>query len=464
MTKFRVHLISTLALLSCPSLVQAQESGLSTSTVQSTPWTKSRAVGEGAGIKTGSVEWHPGISGEFGFDSNYYQRASSAIEETNFGPVVPTLRFRVTPQLSLRTLDRSQEDGKASSNALPPAFMFDVSSAVSYNEFISLDGDYSGEMSALRNIQGGANAGIAILSRRVWSGNVQGGYLYTAEPSNQGGLGGMFDRHTIDAGADIVWAPGGGSFRWSLLDYGARFTLFDEGAFGSLNNVNHSFRSHGMWKFLPKTSVLYDGKVQIIRYPREGLNDGEILSGELGLNGLLTKKLALLVKGGWAASFYKNDNGVARNFNDFIGKAEAKWFFSPEGRLKEGDVDVGASALALGVLRDFNDSYLGDFYRRNRGYIQGSYLLAGNIVTTLEGGVSLLSYPDSFSTSGIQQGFNETRIDVQAFGEYRPTPTVGINLQLRYDQNASTVLNFQQFQDDLSFNRFRAMLGARWFL
>ena len=34
------------------------------------PWIKDRSYGEGIGIRTGNLELHPGIAGEFGYDSN----------------------------------------------------------------------------------------------------------------------------------------------------------------------------------------------------------------------------------------------------------------------------------------------------------------------------------------------------------------------------------------------------------
>lgn len=93
-----------------------------------------------------------------------------------------------------------------------------------------------------------------------------------------------------------------------------------------------------------------------------------------------------------------------------------------------------------------------------------SYLIGGRVVTTAEGGVSRITYPD-FLFSGVEQAsFGETRFDVKGLVEYRPVATVGINLQLLYDQNVSQVIDGGSFQDDLSFNRFRAILGARWFM
>jgi len=465
--KLRVYLSLSLVLLGCPKRAFAQESASATSTVTGTPWVDNRAIGEGIGIKTGSVEWHPGVSGEFGLDTNYLQRASGEPEASSFGPPVSSLRFRVTPQISVKTYDRSAETADEGQAPAPkPAVMFDALAHASYNEFIALKDGYGDDFSKLRNIQGGVGAGLLILPSRPWSGQVKAGYVYLAEPTNQGGFGTQFNRHNINGSAGLNWAPGGGSFQWSLLEYTGDVTLFEDNA--ALNNVYdrvlHSIGSRGAWRFLPKTAALFKSRFDIIRYPGGGLNDGEALQAQLGLNGLLAQRLGLMVTAGWATSFYHNKNGVVRNYNGPIGQVEAKWFLSSAGKLKEGDADVGASAVALGFIRDYTASYLGDFYRRNRGYLQFSYLIAGRVITTLDGGVSRIDYPDFMSSNGEQSAFGETRIDVNSFTEYRPTQSLGINLQLRYDQNISKVLEFEDFSDDLSFSRFRAMLGARWFM
>jgi hypothetical protein len=467
--KHRAYLLFALSLLSWSTPGHAQNSaGFSGSSVTGVPWAGDRALGEGQGIKTGSVEWHPGASAEMGFDSNYLQRSGTTEDEENFGPVVPSLRLRVTPQLTLRTLDTTRE---GSESALPPAFMFALTGAASYSEFFPFgdDSDANAEFRRLRNLSGGAGLDLDFFARRKWSGRAMGSYGYQAEPSNQGGLGAQFDRHTVGAGADLTWAPGGGSFRWNLLEYRTRATFFDDGEFGVYDNGNHSLGTSGFWRFLPKTSVLYDAQYGIIRYGSTALNDGEYMVGRMGLNGLLTKKLSLLAMGGWAASFYRDQIGLVRNYDGFVGKAEARWFITADGRLHDGSANVGASAVALGGVRDYNQSYLGDFFRRDRLYAQMSYLIAGRVVTTAEGGISRITYPDFLYGNVVQQGFGETRFDVKGFIEYRPLSTVGINLQLLYDQNVSRVIEGQNptggtFEDDLSFSRFRALLGARWFM
>lgn len=419
------------------------------------------AIGEGRGIRTGGVEWHPGASAEFGYDSNYLQRANSTVDATNFGPIVPALRLRVTPQLSVRTADGTGEDG---AQGKKPLFAFNANGSLSYNEIISLDSQYKQDFSELRNLAGGGGLGIKILPSRPWSGHVDGGYTYTAEPSNQGGLGAQFNRHRASAGAGVLWAPGGGSFQWNVVEYKIGMTFFDNQLFSINDNANHNLSSDGFWKFLPKTALLYDANLAIIRYDTINLNSGETLQGRLGLRGLLTKKLSLTARAGWATSFYRNENGVPRNYNDFIGQAEAKWYFTPDGKLQDGYGDVGASSWTLGIQRDFQDSYLGDFFRQDRGYTDFNYLINQNIITTAGAGLSRITYPDYFTAAGVGAGFGETRVDVQGFVEYRPIQTFGVNLQLRYDVNLSQVVTSGTFDDDLSFNRFRAMLGARWFL
>lgn len=455
--RLRVYLTAAMATLGLHTNVWAQESGQSTSGVSGAPWVQNGAIGEGSGVATGSLEWHPGVSAEFGYDSNYLQRAGSPIDDANFGPIIPALRLRVTPQVSVRTRSTGGGDAPA------PVVAFDASGSVSYNELIPLTSG-NPDFRKLRNLQGGLGLVLDILPTRKWSGQVRSGYSYVAEPSNQGGLGNQFDRHTISVGGKIVWAPGGGAFRWTLLDYGTRFTLFDDGAFGVYDNGTHTFRTLGFWRFLPKTSVLYDSSVKLVRYTADGINNGDQLQARLGLTGLVTRKISLLAMGGWASSFYRDRIGLVRNYDSWIGNAEAKWFFTPEGRLHDGSVDVGASALTVGVLRDFNDSYLGDFYRRHRVFAQMGYLIGGRVITTVEAGYSRINYPDYLFDGTAQPGFGEDRIDLQGFVEYRVLRTVGVSLQLKYDQNLSQVISGATYQDDLDFNRFQAILGARWFL
>ena len=83
------------AAVSASTLVSATAFG------QDQPWLADRRYTEGPGYRVGDYELHPGVSTEFGFDSNFYLRASSG-DAT--GEPVGALRLRVTPSFSFSTL------------------------------------------------------------------------------------------------------------------------------------------------------------------------------------------------------------------------------------------------------------------------------------------------------------------------------------------------------------------------
>ena len=115
----------------------------------------------------------------------------------------------------------------------------------------------------------------------------------------------------------------------------------------------------------------------------------------------------------------------------------------------------------------------------DRGYLKFSYFFAGRALVTLEGGVAAIEYPTVLwgtAGGGLAAGsvranaFTDIRADATLFGEYRFTDAFGINATLRYTANFSNT----QLQDvqgggnqtlvDMSWNRFEAFLGLRYFL
>lgn len=53
-------------------------------------WLKDRRYQEGAGIRAGNLELHPGVGGEIGYDSNWFLRTSK--EGPQFINGAPTAR------------------------------------------------------------------------------------------------------------------------------------------------------------------------------------------------------------------------------------------------------------------------------------------------------------------------------------------------------------------------------------
>ena len=78
--KLRLTFAATSAVLTFSSFAAAQQ-----------PWLSDSRYGNGIGIRTGNFELHPSLSAEFGYDSNYFQRAETE------PPIEDAYRFRVTP-------------------------------------------------------------------------------------------------------------------------------------------------------------------------------------------------------------------------------------------------------------------------------------------------------------------------------------------------------------------------------
>ena len=114
--KLRLTLAATSAVLALSSVAAAQQ-----------PWLTDNRYGEGIGIRTGNFELHPSIAAEFGYDTNYFQRAGEEPNPPNEvpseTPVEDAFRLRVTPSLTLSTLRATVHEHLASYK-VPRAILF----------------------------------------------------------------------------------------------------------------------------------------------------------------------------------------------------------------------------------------------------------------------------------------------------------------------------------------------------
>src|SRR5689334_5590690 len=79
------------------------------------PWLEDRRYSEGIGFKAGRFELHPGIAAEFGYDSNFFQRADATIQAPNTTDLKPVdaWRLRVTPSLTFSTVSDRRHGSEA---------------------------------------------------------------------------------------------------------------------------------------------------------------------------------------------------------------------------------------------------------------------------------------------------------------------------------------------------------------
>jgi hypothetical protein len=427
-------------------------------------WLKDRRYGEGIGIRTGDLELHPGIGGEFGYDSNYFLRSSN--DPPPNGPVVSTLRFRITPSFSLATISpqRREAEGQGSE---PPKVTFRTGVAASYNEFIATDSANSDELSKQRNVGVVGNLQLVILPNRPWGADIFGDFVRTPQPSNNPDFN--YNRFTARFGGGVTWAPGGGMFDWRL-GYQYQYVYFEQDAFRGFGNHTNEVNTRGRWRFLPRTAFMYDASIGFIRndYNTPGQLNSDPVRARVGLNGLVTSSLAFLGMVGWGASFYEGAAN-AQQFDSVIAQAELKWYITPNPGLDPGGVGLTLSSLAAGYTRDFFNSYLGDYFTRDRGYLSLVSFFSQRVLLVVDGGVASLRYPNVYNPQRqlIHTPFNTTLLDGSLFAEYRFSDSVGLNTTVRYSANLTDtfiVVAPGALPDYLNWNRFEAYIGLRWFM
>lgn len=429
---------------------------------QEQAWLKDRKYAEGIGYRLGDLELHPGLAGEFGYDSNMFLRAKNE-------NVVDVWRIRVTPSLSLSTLGQQRRgDGP------PPKVIFGAGVSGTYNEYIDASGG-SEDVSGFRNIGANADADLTINPAGPVGGRLFGNLIRTIQPSNLSDTSAAYNRLHLRGGTELMWLPGGGLFDWRV-GYEYNGVLFEESRFESLNNGTHAINTRGRWRFLPKTAFLFDASQSFVRYSDPGasgyLLDSNPIRARIGINGLLSNHLALLAMAGWGASFHEGGAVPVENYDGPIGQAQLTFYPTPAPSLTDSprEASLTLSKISLGYTRDFQNSYYGGYYTRDRGHLNVSYFFAGRVLVVGEGGIARVGFPTLYFTDGTPRtgSFNETRYDASLFAEYRVIESVGINASVGYDKNDSinlaTAPGAVTPDDNLSYDRVQAFVGARWFM
>jgi hypothetical protein len=434
------------------------------------PWLADRRYGEGIGLRAGRFEFHPGVSAEFGYDSNFFQRA-----DTIDPPPEDAFRLRVTPSVTMSTLTERRLGSQPA--GAPPMLTMNANAFVSYSEIFGSD-----EVSDQRNVDAGIGAKVDIAPKRPFGVDFYGDYLRNGEPSNLADVDQAFDRGQLRGGLGVTWRPGGGLFDWRV-GYEAAYSYFEDQPFNRLQNLQHSILTRGRWRILPRSGFLYDAKYTFVRYLKDSSPQpsGDTLTARLGFSGLITTRVAFMVLGGWSSTFYERDvantaqTTLQQNYDGYVGQAELKYFVmaGPDGG--SDSASTGLSSIAAGFTRDATTSYLAAFYTRDRGYLNFEYFLGGMFVANLQGGFALYSFPEVSAANGA---FTQKHIDAGVFAEYRLSDTFGINFTGLYDQSLDKGPNergIQVFPDDpltaedesihdnLEYKRIQAMIGLRLF-
>jgi hypothetical protein len=429
-------------------------------------WLSDRTLSEGRGIRTGNFELHPGIGAEFGYDSNaFYQSAADAAGVSRSPP--SALRLRISPSFSVSTLS-AQRLRNSSTTASQPTVNFRAGLGLGVHLFFSPDG--VGNPSTLNGVDGTASIRADFFPGRTWQFSIGDEFQRSIQAGSEVLLA---DRTTTSptrnfntATLELAYAPGRGTFE-VRLGYNFIANIFDNPGnladgrnYSSLNYLSHDITARVRWRFLPKTAVLFDAGVTPTSYLSSGtagwytgLFDSTPIRARVGLNGLITEKIALLAMVGYQATFFSGGD----NADTVIGQAELRWIISDLANFR------------VGFQRDIQNSFIGNFVTRNRGYLTYQHSFNRRFLLQLDGSVAYQEYGYVSQASGarlatvtgvdsVSGRFSAVRAEGSVFGEYRFTEVFGMNLTFAASSNitdAAVGLN------RLDFTRFSAFLGAR---
>lgn len=429
-------------------------------------WLADRALAEGRGIRAGNFELHPGLGAEFGYDSNaFYQSAADATGAPRASATA--LRLRITPSFSVSTLG-AQRLRNSNSTASLPTVNFRAGLGVGIHLFFSPDG--ASNVSTLNGVDGTASIRADFFPGRTWQFSIGDEFQRSIQAGSEVLLS---DRTTTSptrnfntATAEIAYAPGRGTFEFRL-GYNLVANIFDNPGnlidgrnYSSLNYLSHDITARVRWRFLPKTAVLFDAGVTPTAYLNSGgagwytgLFDSTPMRARVGLNGLITEKIALLALVGYQATFFSGGD----NADTVIGQAELRWIISEMANFR------------VGFQRDVQNSFIGNFTIRNRGYLTYQHSFNRRFLLQLDGSVGLQEYGYVAQSGGgrlatvtgvdsVSGRFTAVRAEGSVFGEYRFTDVFGVNLTFTASSNitdAAVGLN------RLDFTRFTAFLGLR---
>jgi hypothetical protein len=433
------------------------------------PWLADRRFGEGIGLRAGQFEFHPGISTEFGYDSNFFQRADDQKPDTIDPKPVDAWRLRITPSVTVETASQQDREHGTQPTGAAPMVEFNANAFASYSELFG-----SSQVTDQRNFDVGVGGKAVIAPQRPFGADVYADFIRNGEPSNLPGTDQTFDRGTIRGGAGATWRPGGGLFEWRL-GYEASYNYFEDKPYTADQNLQQSILTQGRWRLLPRSGLVYDARYTFIHYTHEDSPqpNGDVVQARVGFAGLVTARTSFLVMGGWNSTFYEPNSKsttYAQNYDGWVGQAELKYFVmaAPQG----DSAQTGLSSITVGYTRDAENSYLGAFYTRDRGYLGFDYFLGGVFVANVQGGFSHYEFPAADANNA---SFSQQHVDASIFAEYRFSDTLGLNGTFLYDRTIGKGPNpdgvFVSGEpgtdtaryDNLEYTRIQAYIALRLF-
>ena len=331
------------------------------------------------GVRTESLQFHPGIALGAGFNTNVFRLAPDE-GRSDIPRGAPHLS--IVPELVIES--HKEADTR---------FSFDASAAwrqyISSNRGIRKQTGFSTEAGLETEFNRDGEVGFTI--REYIERLNEPAYAPNGEPINRiwNKLGFQLD---LRPGARLLNASIG--YDWNLFFYQS----------DQLNNLNknlHEIAFETNWQFLPETALVVLLDYSIIRYFTEERREDVSNPGSVALKNTnssplriqggtrtkITPQISVTLVGGYGASHYEEGD----NFEGPMGRGSLTYEF---GR---PDLD---NRISLGYRRDFSDATLGNYYHYHRMF--GRYqqeFVDGRLQLTIEGRIQPTVYPDIDATA-----------------------------------------------------------------
>jgi hypothetical protein len=172
----------------------------------------------------------------------------------------------------------------------------------------------------------------------------------------------------------------------------------------------------------------------------------------------------VLVAAGYGAGFFESPvpGAYDMEYESVVVQAEARWAISQTTR------------LSFGYDRDFQPSFIGNFYRRDRGYATFQALIERSFLLGVEAAVGYYEFgaivaPDGSTPIGSSTSRGDIRVEARLFAEYRFTDWLGVNGTVGYTGNFTDYAYRVDegtgafLIDPADYHKFELWLGVRAF-
>jgi hypothetical protein len=183
-------------------------------------------------------------------------------------------------------------------------------------------------------------------------------------------------------------------------------------------------------KFLPETAAIFTSNYDARIYSDPAVNpNASELKLQAGLAGLITTKLATILKAGWAQGFGTGE------ISTVIGQAELTWMATE------------LASLTVGFLRDVYPVSGYGSYIDDRPYLSGKILLGGRLQLSL---TAAYDFFDFASSPQNPNGRNDSQLSFNAVATYQALRWLLVGGGLLFTYHTSTLdvnsTNYTQWQ------------------